>query len=137
MSDELEADHQVPLTTYDLLRQLALAEDGRLRMAELAEQVMLSRPGLSGVVNRLEAAGLVRREAAAGDGRGLYAVITEEGLERLYVAHATHVASIRRHFADHFTDEELRTLHTLLSRLTTEHEGTSEAPRESAGRRIQ
>src|SRR3712207_940878 len=67
MSDELEAAHGIPLTTYDVLRQLALA-GGRMRMAELAERVMLSRPGLTGVVSRLEAAGLVAREAADEDG---------------------------------------------------------------------
>jgi DNA-binding MarR family transcriptional regulator len=120
MSEELEAAHTMPLTTYDVLRQLALAPAGRLRMAELADRVMLSRPGLTGVVNRLEEAGLVRREASDTDGRGLYAAITDAGLERLHTAHATHVASIRRHFSDRYTEAELRTLHELLGRLANQ-----------------
>ncbi len=86
-------------------------------MAELAEHVMLSRPGLTGVVNRLEGAGLVRREPTPDDGRGFHAVITEEGLAVLERAHATHVASIKRHFAGRFEQDELRTLGELLGRL--------------------
>jgi DNA-binding MarR family transcriptional regulator len=117
MSEQLEAAHGVTLSTYDVLRQLALA-DGRLRMADLAERVMLSRPGLTGVVNRLEKAGLVRRESSPDDGRGLYAVITDRGLDVLHGAHATHVASIHALFADRFTRDELRTLGDLLGRLT-------------------
>jgi DNA-binding MarR family transcriptional regulator len=117
MNRELESAHDVPLSTYDVLRQLALA-GGRLRMSDLADQVLLSRPGLTGVVNRLESAGLVRREADPMDGRGLNAVITDAGHELLRATHATHVASIRDHFAGRFTTAELRTLHELLARLT-------------------
>jgi len=117
MTAELEAEHDVPLTTYDVLRQLALADDGRVRMADLAERVMLSRPGLTGVVGRLEAAGLVTRERAAEDGRGTFAVITDAGLDCLRSIHPTHVASIREHFADRLDERELETLHALLAKL--------------------
>src|SRR3712207_4380212 len=92
MSEELEHEHGIALTSYDVLRQLALA-DGRLRMRDLAERVMLTRPGLTGVVNRLEAAGLVAREATAEDGRGLNARITPAGTRKPRAAHATHERS--------------------------------------------
>jgi DNA-binding MarR family transcriptional regulator len=118
MSEELERGHDVPLTTYDVLRQLALAPDRRLRMAELADRVMLSRPGLTGVVKRLEADGLIAREPAPDDGRGLNAVITAQGMRRLAEIHPLHVRSIRERFADRYTDAELRTLAELLGRLT-------------------
>lgn len=117
MNEELERAHGIPLTTYDVLRQLALAPGERLRMSELAGRVMLSRPGLTGVVNRLEANGFVRREAVEGDGRGWFAVITNGGLDVLHEAHATHVASIRRHFAGRYSEAELTTLYQLLHRL--------------------
>jgi DNA-binding MarR family transcriptional regulator len=107
----------MPLTHYDVLRQLALAPDERLRMADLAERVMLSRPGLTGVVKRLESQGLIERERAADDGRGLFAVLTAAGRNRLLAAHPTHVASIRRRFAKRYTADELRTLAELLNRL--------------------
>jgi DNA-binding MarR family transcriptional regulator len=118
MSDDLEAGGGMPLTHYDVLRQLALAPDARLRMAELAERVMLSRPGLTGVVTRLEKQGLLERERVSDDGRGLYAVLTPSGRDRLLAAHPTHVASIRRRFARRYTPDELRVLADLLGRLT-------------------
>jgi DNA-binding MarR family transcriptional regulator len=120
MSDELERRHGVPLTTYDVLRQLALAPGRRLRMAELADRVMLSRPGLTGVVKRLEADGLLRREPSEDDGRGLNAVLTSAGLRRLEAIHPVHVASIRERFADRYSDAELATLAGLLGRMTAE-----------------
>ncbi len=118
MADDLERGPGLPLTHYDVLRQLALAPDERLRMAELADRVLLSRPGLTGVAKRLEAEGLIARERFAGDGRGLEAVLTARGRRRLLAAHPTHVRSIRKRFAQHFDDEELATLAELLGRLT-------------------
>jgi DNA-binding MarR family transcriptional regulator len=118
MSEDLEAGGGMPLTHYDVLRQLALAPGRSLRMSELADRVLLSRPGLTGVVKRLEAEGLVERRRCAEDGRGLDAVLTAEGRRRLLAAHPTHVGSIRGRFAAAYTDEELRTLAALLGRLT-------------------
>jgi len=117
MNEELETGAGMPLTQYDVLRQLALAPGQALRMSDLAERVMLSRPGLTGVVKRLEAQGLVVREPSPEDGRGLHAVLTPEGRRRLHEVHPTHVRSIRERFAGHFTDEELGTLAALLGRL--------------------
>ncbi len=113
MSDDLEDGGGMPLTHYDVLRQLALAANGALRMSELADRVVLSRPGLT----RLEAEGLVARRPSADDGRGLNAVLTARGRRRLLSAHPTHVRSIRERFASHYSDDELQTLATLLGRL--------------------
>ena len=119
MSEDLEAGGGMPLTHYDVLRQLALAPGGSLRMSELAERVLLSRPGLTGVVTRLEAQDLVERRRCADDGRGLDAVLTAGGRRRLLAAHPAHVRSIRERFAAAYTDEELETLAALLGRLTS------------------
>lgn len=118
MNQDLEAGDGMPLTHYDVLRQLALAPAGSLRMSELAARVVLSRPGLTGVAKRLEAQGLVERRRCAQDGRGLDAVLTAEGRRRLLAAHPIHVRSIRERFAGAYTDDELRTLAALLGRLT-------------------
>jgi DNA-binding MarR family transcriptional regulator len=118
MNADLESGGGMPLTHYDVLRQLARAPDQRMRMADLAERVMLSRPGLTGVVTRLEQQNLIRRERAADDGRGLYAILTASGSARLLNAHPTHVRSIRRRFATHYTADELHVLAELLGRLT-------------------
>ena len=117
MDAELESVHGTALTSYDVLRQLGLAPERRLRMAELADRVFLSRPGLTGVVKRLEAAGLLAREPAPDDGRGSLAVLTPEGYERVVAWHRTHVRSIRTLFTDRFSEAELRQLADLLGRV--------------------
>ena len=74
---DLQAQADMPLGWYDVLLQLAEAPERRLRMAELAEQVLLSRSGLTRLVDRLAAEGLVTREPFPGDARGLYTVLTD------------------------------------------------------------
>jgi DNA-binding MarR family transcriptional regulator len=71
------------LTWYDVLWTLHRAEDRRMRIRELADAVVLSSTGMTRFVDRLEAAGLVRREAVPGDRRGAYAVVTKEGIDLL------------------------------------------------------
>jgi DNA-binding MarR family transcriptional regulator len=129
MSEDLEAGGGLQLTHYDVLRQLALAPGERLRMADLADRVMLSRPGLTGVVGRLESQGMIERERVSDDGRGLYAVLTAAGRRCLVTAHSTHVASIRRRFADRYTADELRVLAELLGRLSEPAEPPRTSPR--------
>ena len=80
---DLLAEHQLPLASYDVLVQLVEAPDRRLRMTELAQRVLISRSGLTRLVDRLEREGLVRREACDDDARGLFAVLTEAGFQRL------------------------------------------------------
>jgi len=114
---DLAAKPGVPLSWYDVLLQLAEAPDRRLRMAELADRVLLSRSGLTRLVDRLQAEGLVKREPFPGDARGTYTVLTVTGLTRLREAAPTHLAGIQEYWLSRFTDDELRQLHRLLSRL--------------------
>lgn len=81
-ADLQEADLP-PLGWYDVLWALYGSPAQRLRIHELAEEVVLSRTGMSRLVDRLEAAGMLRREPVPGDGRGAYAAITDEGIELL------------------------------------------------------
>jgi DNA-binding MarR family transcriptional regulator len=94
----LESQH-LPLAEYDVMVQLNEAEGGRLRMAQLADMVLLSRSGLTRLVERLEGAGLVRREVCPSDARGAYAVLTGQGRKRLKEAGVRHRQSIQAHFA--------------------------------------
>ena len=91
------ADAGLPdLSWYDVLWTLYRAEDRRLRIRELADAVVLSSTGMTRFVDRLEAAGLVRREAVPGDRRGAYAVITKEGtdlLRRMWPIYARGIAT--------------------------------------------
>jgi DNA-binding MarR family transcriptional regulator len=91
------ADAGLPdLSWYDVLWTLHRAEGRRMRIRELADAVVLSSTGMTRFVDRLEAAGLVRREAVPGDRRGAYAVITKEGsalLRRMWPIYARGIAT--------------------------------------------
>jgi DNA-binding MarR family transcriptional regulator len=107
----------LPLPWYDVLLQLAEAPGRRLRMADLAERVLLSRSGLTRLVDRLQAAGLVRRESVPDDARGTFTVLTDEGLSRLRTAAPTHLAGVQQRWLAHFSDAELTQLGELLERV--------------------
>jgi DNA-binding MarR family transcriptional regulator len=79
IEERLAATGLPPLTWYDVLWALRRAPERRLRMADLAAELTISRGGLTKLADRLEQAGLLRRESAEGDGRGHYAVLTDEG----------------------------------------------------------
>jgi DNA-binding MarR family transcriptional regulator len=107
---ELTREHDLPLSSYEVLLFLNDSDEGRMRMSELAESVLLSRSGLTRLVDRLERQGLLRRERCASDARGLFAEITDEGRAAFAEARKTHLDGVRRLFLDHFSRDELRTL---------------------------
>jgi DNA-binding MarR family transcriptional regulator len=118
---ELIAEQRLSLAAYDVLVQLAEAPQHRLRMTELADAVLLSRSGVTRLVDRLERAGLVGRERADGDGRGIVAVLTPAGAERLRVAAGTHLTGVARHFAEGFAGAELAAFGVTCQRLADEN----------------
>jgi DNA-binding MarR family transcriptional regulator len=113
---ELEARHGLPLTSYEVLRSLSNAPHGKLRMAELAEHAMLSRSGMTRLIDRLEREGLVGRTTCDKDGRGCYAVVTDRGRAAVEDACATYLAVVRSGFVRHFSLDEMRELAGLLAR---------------------
>jgi DNA-binding MarR family transcriptional regulator len=106
---ELVAAGCVPLQWYDVLVELVEAPDHRLRMHQLAAQVVLSRSGLTRLVDRLEAEGLLMRERSGQDRRGAYAVLTEKGRAALRQAWPLYARGIANHFARHLGTTEART----------------------------
>lgn len=114
---ELEAEQQLSLAAYDVLVQLAEAPGRRLRMTELADAVLLSRSGVTRLVDRMERSGLVSRCPVESDGRGVAAELTEAGLTRLRIASRTHLAGVVRHFAAHLGDDDLTALERISRRL--------------------
>ncbi len=107
---ELDDEQDLSLAAYDVLVQLAEAPGRRLRMTELADAVLLSRSGVTRLVDRMEKAGLVTRAPVEGDGRGVAATITDAGVDRLRVASRTHLAGVQRHFVARLPPEDLMTL---------------------------
>jgi DNA-binding MarR family transcriptional regulator len=114
LTKALDADlaraHGIPLSSYEVLLFLADAPDGRLRMAELADGVLLSRSGLTRLVDRMERDGLLRRERCEDDARGYHALITDKGRELFGHARRTHLDGVRERFLSHLSPDELRTL---------------------------
>ena len=108
LENALLAGHDLPLASFDVLQQLAEAPQDRLRMNDLAVGVLLSRSGLTRLVDRLEREGLVVRNACPSDARGLFAVLTPAGRKRLADAAPTYYRCIREHFFDHLGGTELR-----------------------------
>lgn len=119
LEHDLLAAHDLPLASYDVLVQLSEAPGHRLRMTELAERVLLSRSGLTRLVDRLQREGLVCRQACPSDARGTHAVLTDVGLDRLRAAWPTHLRGVAEHVTDRLSADELTTLSALLGRLVT------------------
>jgi DNA-binding MarR family transcriptional regulator len=114
---ELAAEHGMTARDYEVLLYLSQAPDRRLAMSALAESTMLTRSGITRLVDGLVAAGLIERAACPNDARVSYAQLTDVGYEKLRQAGCTHVASIRRLFLEHYSPEEIDQLAALLSRL--------------------
>jgi DNA-binding MarR family transcriptional regulator len=103
----LEAAHGLPLSHYDVLVQVESAPSQRMRMCELADGVLLSRSGLTRLVDRMARDGLLERCACEDDARGSFACLTPAGKARLEAARPTHRAAVRALFLQAFTDAEL------------------------------
>jgi DNA-binding MarR family transcriptional regulator len=114
---QLAREHKLPLSSYEVLLFLADAPDGRMRMAELAESVLLSRSGLTRLVDRLEREGLLKRKPCESDARGFFAEITPKGRRLFDAARRTHLEGVRSLFLSRFSRGELRALGDLWQKL--------------------
>jgi DNA-binding MarR family transcriptional regulator len=114
---ELIAEQGMTTRDYEVLLYLAQADDRRLPMSALAERTMLTRSGITRLVDGLVSCGLIQRISCSADARVSYAGLTDAGYERLRAAGCTHVASIQRLFLAHYSPDELDVLSGLLRRL--------------------
>jgi len=121
LEDELADEKLLPLTWYDVLVQLVEAPGRRLRMTELAERVLLSRSGLTRLVDRLVKGGLVERQPCPDDARGTYCVLTAAGFGRLRDAAPVHLRGVHEHMTSLIRPEELAVLGTVLRRIANAH----------------
>jgi DNA-binding MarR family transcriptional regulator len=107
----------VPLSWFEVLVRLGRTPGGRLRMSDLAHAVALTTSGTTRLVDRIEAAGLIERQACATDRRVAYAALTAAGRKVLEKATPVHVDSIQRHVIETLSDDEVRELERLLRKL--------------------
>jgi len=117
---DLQASQGLSVPDYGVLVQLSEEEDGRMRMSELAQHLLLSPSGLTRRLDGLVAAGLVERHRCPTDRRGAFAVLTPAGRARLDAAAPDHVEQVRRHFVDRLSRAQLEALADALDKVTTE-----------------
>ena len=112
----VEAEGGLPLDWYDVLLVLEYAPEGRRRMGELSEHVMLSRSGLTRLIDRIEAAGLVERRLCPSDRRVFEVLLTPQGRAARAASWPLYARTIAEEFGDRYSDEEAAQLAELLAR---------------------
>ncbi|MDX1622228.1 MAG: MarR family transcriptional regulator [Nitriliruptorales bacterium] len=117
LEHELREQEDLPLAWYDVLVHLAEAPDDRLRMQDLADAVLLSKSGLTRLVDRMEGDGLVERQACKTDRRGTFAVLTPRGRKTLREAAPAHLDGVATHFGEHLSESEAELLAEVLERI--------------------
>src|SRR5258706_1868536 len=110
LDEELRLEHDLSIAEYDTLLTLAIAPGRRMRMGPLAEQVILSKSGVTRLIDRRVSDELVERSACLADARGAEAVLTDRGLARLREASPTHLRGISEHFLSILEDDDLRVI---------------------------
>ena len=114
---ELEPVGRLPLTWYDVLVQLSKTPEGRMPMKDLAQSLLLSRSGVTRLIDRMESAGLIERVACAYDRRMIFAAVTPRGRAMFRKAAPVHMRGIREHFTRHLTDSEVRSIRSALGKV--------------------
>jgi DNA-binding MarR family transcriptional regulator len=114
---ELQAEHAMTTRDYEVLLYLAQSDEGHLPMSALAERTMLTRSGITRLVDGLVTSGMIQRVACPNDARVSYAKLTERGHDKLRQAGHSHVAGVNRLFVEHFSAGELQQLAAMLGRL--------------------
>ena len=110
LDEELRVEHDLSLAEYDALLTIANSPGRRIRMRQLADRVILSKSGVTRLIDRLVIDGLVERDACQTDARGAEAVLTHAGLDRLRRASQTHLRGISQHFLGAVADVDLETI---------------------------
>jgi len=117
LSARLESEHGLTLNDFDVLAQLAHAEDRQLRRVDLARSVLLSASGITRLLDGLEHAGWVEKGTCRSDARVTYAVLTDEGLVKYRHARTSHLIDVDALFGSRFTEDERRAFSALLLQL--------------------
>lgn len=117
LARELDDAGDLPLSEYEVLVRLSEAPQGRMRMSELADALSHSRSRLTHTITRMQERGLVCREPAADDGRGVLAAVTDAGRRALAERADVHVTGVREHLFDPVPPQELEVLGRALGRV--------------------
>ncbi len=131
LEQEIVAGSGLPLTWYDVLVQIHSSPGRRLRMSELADRVVLSRSGVTRLVNRMVGAGLIVKRRCSSDRRGYFAAMTPAGEQALAASSPVHLAGIEKHFASHLSTRDALTLVQVFEKIrgtqSEESDGSSQS----------
>ena len=117
LDEELRTEHDLTLAEYDALLSIAEAPERRIRMHLLADRLVLSKSGVTRLIDRLLADGLVTRATCLSDARGAEAVLTDAGLERLRRASRSHLRGIAEHFLAAVDPDDLPAVERAMTRV--------------------
>jgi DNA-binding MarR family transcriptional regulator len=120
LDSELERDAGLSLSDFDVLVQLAMASQARMRMSELARRALISRSGMTRRVGQLEERGLVSRRPDVRDRRSVTVSLSDAGADLLRAAFPVHVRGIRTHFLSRLEDEELVQLRRVMDKVVVD-----------------
>ncbi|MGV8871277.1 MAG: MarR family winged helix-turn-helix transcriptional regulator [Rhodococcus sp. (in: high G+C Gram-positive bacteria)] len=129
LNKDLQDSHDLSMAEYRILVMLSESTGGSIRMSELADGVLSSRSRLTHQIRRMEVQDMVSRSTCLDDGRGVLAVITEEGRRRLAEAAPTHVRSVRRHLVGILSAQELEVLGDIFEKVDAAMDASGAAPR--------
>jgi MarR family 2-MHQ and catechol resistance regulon transcriptional repressor len=118
LSAQLVAEHGLTLSEYEVLFLLAREPEHSMRRIDLSREARLSPSGVTRMLDRMEATGLVAKGPCKKDARVTYAVLTDAGMEKLQASSLDHFAAIERLLGERLSDEEVDSLGELLSRLS-------------------
>jgi DNA-binding MarR family transcriptional regulator len=123
LDEELRVEHALSLPEYETLLQIAQAPERRMRMSQIASRVLLSKSGVTRLVDRLVADGFVERSQCSSDARGAEAGLTPAGLERLRAAATTHLRGIERYFLSAVEADDLVVLRRMMDSISQQAGG--------------
>jgi DNA-binding MarR family transcriptional regulator len=124
----LSVSHGLTVNDFEVLRRLALEDEGRMRRVDLAQVVSLTPSGITRLLDGLETAGLVCKDVCTADARVTYARITDDGRATLRAAAESHLTALEAVFAERFTAEEVEALAELLGRLPGAADADEQCP---------
>ena len=117
LNAQLNADHGLTISDFEVLLRLARAPDRRMRRVDIAQEVLLTASGITRLLDGLERAGYVERDSCDSDRRVVYAVLTDDGLAKLRAAASSHFGQVDELFGGRYDERELTELSGLLARL--------------------
>lgn len=117
IDSRLRAAKEIPLSWYDVLIELHEAPEKRMRISELADRVLLTRSGLTPLIDKMEKSGYLVREINPEDDSGFYAIITDSGIVAMHKAWTIYAAGIQELFSKYLSEDDAELFNDIFTKL--------------------